>query len=300
MTNTLSNLLIDFLKYLKTNQKCSTKTLQNYNFYLNRFVNWYSPNKKISGINLKTIKQYCSWLNRLSDVHGIPLKINTQNYHLIALRSLLKHLNGKDIKTISPSSILLTKTIPTKIVNLGDGELSRLLEAPLSGGKKDTKRHLPATLSLARRAGGHKGSVTKIQFRDKAILEVLYSTGLRVSELVKLRKISKLKLSAQARYWLDEYLKNRDDKNPHLFISYDPSKDTKKTTFAPPSHIASDGRSKATAGKQENTKLYNFQPLTVRSIQRIVQKYAKLAGIKEAITPHTLRHSHRISQSETD
>lgn len=266
-TKTLSEYINKFIQHLKNIQKCSTKTLQNYNFYLNRFLSWYGPNKKISGINLKSIKQYCFWLSRLSDVHGIPLKINTQNYHLIALRSFLKYLNSKGIKTISPSSILLAKTIPDKIVNLRGGELSRLLEAPVAQENKKTRNQ------------ENNQNVTKIRFRDKAILEVLYSTGLRVSELVKLKKTSKLKLLAQARYWLDEYLKTRDDKNPHLFISYDPGNKSIN---------------------QENKKSSRELPLTTRSVQRIVQKYAKLAGIKKAVTPHTLRHSYRVSQSETD
>lgn len=250
----IDELIKQFLEYLEIEKNRSTKTVQNYDFYLKRFSKW-AGNISPSAITLEKIRQYRLWLNRFKDVKGESLKKNTQNYHLIALRAFLKYLAKRDIKTLSPEKIELGK-MPERVVDFLDGaDLERLLEAPL-------KLNLPEI----------------IMYRDKAILEVLFSTGLRVSELVSLKreqinlkrdeftvrgKGNKLRvvfLSEQAKSWLKKYLDLRQDTSPYLFVPYD------------------------RAHK-------DCESLTSRSIERLVCKYAKLAGITKKVTPHTLRHS---------
>src|SRR3972149_7461215 len=158
--SSLANLKKEFLEYLEIEKNRSHATLQNYNFYLQRFINWVKL-KKISDaekITLPLIRHYRLWLNRLTDKNNETLKKNTQNYHLIALRSFLKYLAKRDIKTLAPEKIELAKMPERQVEFLEGDDLQRLLDAPL-------KSQRPAI----------------IQKRDKAILETLFSTGLRVS-----------------------------------------------------------------------------------------------------------------------
>ncbi len=263
MSKTLSNYLTEFLEYLEIERNRSDKTLRNYDFYLKRFTGWLGGDKNPEAIDAEKIRQYRLWLNRLVDNHGEPLKKNTQNYHLIALRSFLKYLAKRDVKTLASEKIELMKMPDRDVSFLEGGDLSRLLEAPI---KENVDNQL-------------------IRYRDKAILEMLFSTGLRVSELVGLkkdnlnlnreeftvtgkgRKARVVFLSEQAKYWLKKYLGVRQDPNPFLFISHD---------------------LRNSKGKKEVTD----QPLTTRSVERIVRKYARSAGITKAVTPHTLRHSY--------
>lgn len=243
----------------------SRKTVRNYRFYLERFSAW-AKNPRPEQINLEMTRQYRLYLNRLNDRFGAPLKKNTQNYHLIALRAFLKYLAKRDIKTMPAEKIELGR-MPDRIVDFLEGsELERLLEAPLR----------------AERAGGEKGKHNITRLRDKAILETLFSTGLRVSELASLKrdqvktdreeltvrgkgaKPRAVFLSNQARYWIKKYLESRTDVSPFLFVSHDPAS-AKRDSIA--------------------------EGLTPRSVQRIVEKWAKAAGITKAITPHVLRHS---------
>lgn len=266
----LSSLVTDFLEHLEIEKNRSQKTIQNYAFYLGRFVQWCGdkPPDKISG---DAIRQYRLWLNRLVDVHGESLKKNTQNYHLIALRSFLKYLSKRDIKSLAPEKIELMKMPDREVTFLEGSDLDRLLEAPLLVFTDDTVAHV------------------LMKYRDKAILELLFSSGLRVSELANLkrdqinlkkdeftvigkgRKSRVVFLSEQARYWLKKYLDARKDMNVYLFVSHD--KKSKKMV-----------KGKRIAEEE--------QSLTTRSIQRTVQKHAKAAGITKAVTPHTLRHSY--------
>ena len=255
----LSTFLRQFLEYLEIEKNRSKKTIENYNFYLNRFIEWFGD-KKPEHLNAEAVRKYRLWLNRLVDAHSIPLKKNTQNYHLIALRSFLKYLAKRGLKTLTPEKIELMPMPDREVVFIEGSDLNRLLEAPLLINKNNEL----------------------IKLRDKAILELLFSAGLRVSELANLLKkninLKKEKfiimgkggktrtvfLSEQARYWLQKYLDKRIDLNPNLFISHDKCA-VKKDTDA---------------------------PITPRSIQRIVQRCAQAAGITKAITPHTLRHSY--------
>lgn len=252
----LNELIEQFLEYLEIEKNRSAQTVRNYNFYLKRFAKWASDVLP-SAITQEKIRQYRLWLNRLKDKTGKELKKNTQNYHLIALRAFLKYLAKRDIKTLSAEKIELSKT-PERVVDFLEGsDLERLLEAP-------TTIDLPDI----------------IKKRDKAILELLFSTGLRVSELANLKKEQvNLKkdeftvrgkgdkprvvfLSSQAKYWLKQYLDVRNDLSPYLFISHDRA------------HQKSE------------------MPLTPRSVERLVKKYSKVAGITKKVTPHTLRHSY--------
>lgn len=260
----IKDLINEFLEYLEIEKNRSAKTTRNYDFYLRRFREW-AKDPAPEQINLDLVRRYRLYLNRLNDKFGTLLKKNTQNYHLIALRAFLKYLAKRDIKTMSAEKIELGK-MPERIVDFLDGaDLERLLDAPL--------RLNPKTSSP-------KPSLT--QLRDKAILETLFSTGLRVSELANLKreqigadkeeftvrgKGSKPRtvfISNQARYWIKKYLDSRGDVSPYLFVSHDP------------------------AGKKRDNV---SQGLTARSVQRIVLKWAKAAGITKKISPHTLRHS---------
>ena len=255
----LSQFLRQFLEYLEIEKKRSQKTIENYNFYLNRFIEWFGD-KKPEQITSEAVRKYRLWLNRLIDAHGEPLKKNTQNYHLIALRSFLKYLAKRGLKTLTPEKIELMPMPDREVVFIEGSDLNRLLEAPLTLNKDNEL----------------------IKLRDKAILELFFSAGLRVSELANLLKkninLKKEKfiimgkgekarmvfLSEQARYWLQKYLEKRKDLNSCLFISHD----------------------KYTNKKDTNT------PITPRSIQRIVRRCAQAAGIAKEVTPHTLRHSY--------
>lgn len=254
----LNKLKINFLEYLEIEKGCSNETIKNYDFYLNRFFNWgnfTNPNK----ITKEKIREYRIYLNRIETKHGDNLKKNTQNYHLIALRAFLKYLTKQDIESLSPEKIELSKIPERQVDFLEMNDLEKLLEAPLS-----------------------KNINSIINLRDKAILEVLFSTGLRVSELVNLKKEeinfkkndltirgkgNKLRivfLSNQAIYWLRKYLEKRSDISLWLFVRHD---------------------------RAVNNNNEEKNKITPRSIQRMIIKYAKIAGITKKITPHVLRHS---------
>ncbi len=262
----LGNLAKEFLDYLEIEKGRSHKTIRNYRFYLLRIFSWLAQGEKKllpTDITLRKIKQFRLWLNRQTDHQGKPLKKTTQNYHLIALRSFLKYLTKQDIKTLSPEKIELAKTPEREVDFLEVDDLQRLLEAPL----KDNHPEI-------------------IKLRDKAILELLFSTGMRVSELCSLtREHINLKkdeftiqgkggkrrivfLSNQAKYWLKLYLDKRQDMDPALFVRHDRAKNKKE--------------------KESDKKIH---PLTPRSVERIIKRYSKIAGITKKVTPHTLRHS---------
>jgi len=257
MAKQLPIYLKEFLEYLEIEKNRSDKTLRNYAFYLQRFLNWLGKNKNPSNITAEKVRKYRLWLNRLTDVHGDPLKKNTQNYHLIALRSFLKYLAKRDIRTLSPEKIELPKAESRSLKFLNNEQMDRLLAQP---------------------------AISKISgLRDKAILELLFSTGLRVSELVKLNRdkidfkrrefgvIGKggrarvVFLSEKAVKWLKRYFDAREDNFNPLFIRL--------------------------LGKTDETNNGEKMRLSVRSIQRIVKKYVKKAKIPVNASVHTLRHS---------
>jgi site-specific recombinase XerD len=260
-----TTLIGDFLTYLEVERGRSEKTVRNYDFYLRRFFGWAKepdPQK----ITLDQVRNYRVYLNRYKDERGIALKKNTQNYHLIALRSFLKYLAKRDLKSLAPEKIELAK-MPTRIVEfLESHELDRLLEAPTTDAQ-----------GLSRASG----ALPLIKLRDKAVLELLFSTGLRVSELASLTKdMINLKrdeftvrgkgdkprvvfMSNAARFWIKEYLDRRHDTEPYVFINHDRAAEDRESERA----------------------------LTPRSVQRIVERYARKAGITKRITPHVIRHT---------
>ncbi len=262
---TTNKLITEFLEYLEIEKGRSVKTIRNYDFYLRRFSEW-AKNPTPGKISKEMVRKYRLWLNR--SVPGraeATLKKNTQNYHLIALRAFLKYLSRRDIKSMSPEQIELAKQPVRTVEFLEEDELDRLLNAPMS-------KH--------RRATSEPGW-SVVQLRDRAILETLFSTGLRVSELANL-KIEQINLkrdeftvrgkgdkprivflSDEAKKWIKKYLDKRMDTSPYLFVSHDRAKKGRKNTG----------------------------PLTPRSVERLVKRYAKEAGITKRITPHTLRHT---------
>lgn len=252
----MQKLIQEFLEYLEIERGRSINTVENYHFYLKRFAD-FSKLKSPAGIDQDVVRHYRLWLNRETTKHGDTLKKSTQNYHLIALRSFLKYLAKRDIKSLAPEKIELAK-IPERQVDFLEGDdLNRLLESPLK--TQEAKM---------------------IQLRDVSILQMLFSTGLRVSELSNLKidqvnltkdeftirgkgdKLRVVFLSNQTKHYLKQYLDARKDLSPYLFVRHDKAK-----------------------GKQEPKNL------TPRSIQRLLKKYSKLAGITKVVTPHTLRHS---------
>ncbi|MSR85624.1 hypothetical protein EXS71_04295 [Candidatus Uhrbacteria bacterium] len=256
----LSSHLRTFLEYLEVEKGRSPLTIRNYSFYLTRFIAWAKdPDPK--DIDQDMIHQYRLYLNRLASRGEDTLKKSTQNYHLIALRSFLKFLNKRDIETLSAEKIELARQGTREVSFLDAADLERLLDAPA---KSD--------------------SSSIMQARDRAILELFFSSGMRVSELANLKrdqinlkreefsvrgkgdKLRVVFLSNQARHAIQTYLDLRKDEAPYLFVRHDRG---------------------AAKGEKEN----NTGPLTPRSIERLVHHYAVATGIPKKITPHTLRHS---------
>ncbi|MFW5888206.1 MAG: tyrosine-type recombinase/integrase [Patescibacteria group bacterium] len=261
----LPNHLYDFLDYLEVEKGLSNKTQENYARFLNKFFYWLKKDKSdhLLPHQLSTdhIWRYRLYLSRHIDPKSKKtLKKSTQNYYLIALRCLLQYFVEKDIDTLPPSKVKLAKDKGDKEVNfLKLEQIKQLLNAP--------------------------GVNTRIGLRDKAILETLFSTGLRVSELVALNrdqlrikkntddlevgiigkgnKIRTVYFSERAIDALRNYLESRQDMDNALFINYKPG-------------IEKTDRSRR---------------LTPKSIEEIIKKYVKIAGLPINSTPHTLRHS---------
>ena len=268
----LQKLITNFLEYLEIEKGRSENTLRNYDFYLRRFAKFAkitNPEK----ITYDLVRKYRLWLNRYSDKKtGQQLSQKTQNFHLIALRSFLKYLSRQDIQSLRAEKIELAQQSQAQINFLDGDDLDRLLEAPLKSDAREIAR-----------------------LRDKAILETLFSTGLRVSELCKLTKETvnlkkdeftirgkgnKLRLvflSDRAKQAIKNYLDKRVDVSIDLFVAHDRAKPAR--------------RSLGEGGKSQSRKQQKSAALTARSVQRIVEKYARAAGITKEITPHTLRHS---------
>src|SRR3989338_2400303 len=252
---TLKELHKQFLEYLEIERNRSLKTVENYDRYLKRFFN-FAEVSDANDIDDELVRKYRLYLNRLGENNGKALKKQTQGYHLIALRNFLKYLAKRGIKTLTADRIELGKTPSRQVEFLEGEELNRLLE---SASGKDLKN-----------------------LRDRAILELLFSTGLRVSELCSLNrdsvnlkrdeftvrgkgdKIRVVFLSETAKSALKNYLEKRTDVNEALFISHKPT----------------------TNNLQLTTRL------TPRSIQRMIKIYSAKAGITKKVTPHTIRHSY--------
>jgi len=257
----LDQLLIRYLEYLEVERQVSQYTIRNYNHYLQRFIAWLKDTKNdlvVSVIDIDLISKYRVYLARFTDDNGEPLSRATQSYHVIALRSWFKWMIKRDIPVMAPEKIELPKVENHSLKFLTIDQLDRLLAQP----------------KLA----------TIMGLRDRTMLEVLFSTGLRVSELVKLdrdqvnldkrefgvmgkgRKLRVVFLSEEATKWLSRYEFTRKDMWEPMFIRYSRQKES------------------ITSGGEK-------MRLTARSVQRMVEKYRKMAKLPVPITPHGLRHT---------
>lgn len=261
----INDLKTQFLEYLEIERGRSQKTIENYDHYLDVFLDW-AKIKDAKEVTDNLVRNFRIYLNRLEDKRGKSLKKATQSYYIIAIRSFLKYLAKRDIKTLQAEKVEIGKIQEREIEFLEENEVERLLEAA-------------------------DGSTFK-SLRDRAILELLFSAGLRVSELISINrdrldlksgelsvrgkgdKIRVVFISDTARKSLEMYLNKRTDIDPALFVR--DSKALKK--FA---------SKKEKSGKKSDNDLR----LTPRSIQRIVKYYATKAGIVKNVHPHTLRHS---------
>ena len=261
----ISELVADFLESLEIEKGRSTKTVENYGLYLARFIDLITEDFKgqemikPSDITPEILRRFRLKLNRFSDNQNKErLSALTQSYHLIALRGFFKYLAKRGIKSLDPSLIDLPRAAKKQVTFLHFDEIERLLaEIPL-----DTESGL----------------------RDRAIIELLFSGGLRVSELCSLNRDSinlerrefmvrgkgkkdrPIFIDKSTAECIEDYLNMRTDTLPALFLNN-------------------------SANKQIPSTSGDFRRLTPRSIERIVQKYTRLAGITKHVTPHTMRHS---------
>lgn len=265
MASALKPLITDFIEYCELEKNLSQGTVQIYDFYLNHFADWVVKQRggaevTVEDIDYEMVKDYRLFLTRqVSEVTRHNLKRSYQNYFLVAIRAFLKFLAKRGYKVLSSDQVELGKNGDRIVKFLDEKQLQQLLEAP------DT---------------------TTIEgLRDRAILETLFSTGLRIAELVGLnrdsvnldtrefgvigkgRKARVVFLTEAAVFWLEKYLRLRKDDYSPLFIRYKGKK-----------HDIED-------------KKGEDQRLTTRSMARMVEKYVKYLGLPVKATPHTLRHS---------
>lgn len=261
----LADLKNQFLEYLEVERNKSPKTIEAYDRYLKRFLGWSKADDP-SDITDGLVRSYRVFLNRFQDRRGNPLKKATQNYYVIALRSFLKYLAKQDIEVLPAEKVEVGQVPHREVEFLEEPEVERILEVAEGGSFK--------------------------ALRDRAILELLFSAGLRVSELTGINR-DKLNLKTQeivvrgkgdkvrltfisdsAKDALERYLDKRTDIDPALFVR--------------PARIATQSVAGGDLKRLEKTDELRLTP---RSIQRIVKYYAAKAGIVKDVHPHTLRHS---------
>lgn len=251
MAADLKALKTQFLEYLEIEKGRSIKTMENYDRYISRFL----EHMKISApakITEQAVREFRMWLNRQSGVGG-GMKKKTQNYYMIAIRAFLKYLRKMDIESLQPEKIELAKVGARDLDLITTDELERLIQAPTGE--------------------------TETALRDRAMLELFFSTGLRVSELCALNadidltrdefsvrgkgdKVRVVFLSPSAKKAVAEYLKKRNDMGEALFVGT------------------------GQGGKDDKDTLR----ITPRTVQRIVKRYAIKAGITRKVSPHIIRH----------
>ena len=252
----MSELLLDYIEHLEVEGGRSAKTAENYKLYLERFVE-FTDDIVVSKITSEVVRKYRLWLNRYKNDNEDELATITQGYHLIALRGFLSYLSKRDITSLSPEKIVLPKIARKQVTFLHFDEVQRLLEQ----------------IDLGSESG----------LRDRAIIELLFSSGLRVSELVNLnrdhvntkrrefmvrgkgQKDRPVFIGEASALRVEDYLATRLDNLPPLFLSYSRNNLSSMTG--------------------------DYRRLTARSIQRLITKYARLAGITKHVSPHTMRHS---------
>ena len=251
-----SELLLDYIEHIEVEGGRSAHTAENYTLYIERFIE-FTNDIMVEKITAEIIRKYRLWLNRYKNSNGDELSTITQSYHLIALRGFLNYLLKRDIPSLAPNKIELPKTSRRQVTFLHFDEVERLLDQ----------------IDISDETG----------LRDRAIIELLFSSGLRVSELVNLnrdhinttrrefmvrgkgQKDRPVFISESASHRVTEYLQSRNDNLPPLFLSY--------------------------SCNIETTNSGDYRRLGARSIQRIINKYTRLAGITKHVSPHTMRHS---------
>jgi len=263
----LSHLKVDFLEYCEIEKNLAVSTLKMYDFYLSKFIEWLNENQITisvpSDINEDIIRKYRVYLNRkIGKTSGQLLMKRSQKTHLVTLRAFLKYLGAvKDFDVVPPDKIILGKSEASEPKFLNESQLIDILTGP--------------------------DITTEIGLRDRAIMEILFSTGLRVSELTSLnrdqinidtsefsvigkgRKVRVVYMTDRSKDWLIKSLDTRGDKFSPLFIRYSGAKPDMES-------FENDG---------ENLRL------TARSVQRMIKKYSLMAGISVDVTPHVFRHS---------
>jgi len=264
----LKQLKTQFLEYTEIEKGRALKTVENYDHYLTRFLE-YIKNDNPEKIDDAMVREFRLWLNRQSTGNnratGNTLSKKTQNYYLIAIRAFLKYLARENIKSMAPERIELAKITERSLDLITHLELGRLLKSPSGTDLKD--------------------------LRDKAILELLFSTGLRVSELCSLTsdidlnsdelsirgkggKVRVVFLSDDAKNAVKKYLAARKDMSDALFVQ----------VTSPKSDLGANSK------KQKSLSLTSGKPLTKRSVERIVKQHAIKVGISKKVTPHVMRH----------
>jgi site-specific recombinase XerD len=252
----ISELIMDYIEYLEVERGRSSKTAENYHLYLERFIE-FSGDLTSDKITADIVRKYRLWLNRYKNDQNDELALITQYYHLVALRGFLAYISKRGIQSLTPEKIELPKIVRKQVSFLDHDEVLRLLDT------FDTSK-LPG-------------------LRDKALIELLFSSGLRVSELTSLnkdhvntkrreftvrgkgQKDRPVFISEKAAEMVEEYLAKRTDNLDPLFISYSRNVSS-----------SNDG---------------SYRRLSPRSVQRMIEKHSKLAGITKHVSPHTLRHS---------
>jgi site-specific recombinase XerD len=257
----VNSLIVDFLEYMEIEKGYSPLSIREYQHYLRRFSEWLDQNYygcKPQDINLEIIRKYRIYLAHLNNRKNTLIKQTTQSYHLVAIRAFLRYLLVKrEISVLSPDKIDLPKQKMRSVSFLNSDQLERLMNSPKIS--------------------------DELGLRDRTMLETLFSTGLRVSELISLNrdqvdlkrqefgvrgkggKLRVVFLSDTAAEWIDRYIKERSDNFKPLFIRY--------------------------SGKVNTEKNGEKMRLTTRSVHEIVAKYAQRCGLAIKVSPHTLRHS---------
>ncbi len=252
----LSLLVHDYVEHLEIERGRSPRTAENYLHYLEMFEQ-FAAIDEVKDITSELVRKYRLWLNRHENDRGETLSLLSQNYHLIALRGFLRYLSFRDIPSLSPDKIVLPKVVRKQVTFLHFDEITRLIEQ----------------INCSEESG----------LRDRAIIELLFSSGLRVSELVALnrdyvntkrrefmvrgkgQKDRPVFVTKSAAEHVDAYLAARLDNLPPLFLAYSRNNQASQTG--------------------------DYRRLTARSVQRMISKYARLAGITKHVSPHTMRHS---------
>lgn len=280
---TLHEHIENFLLDIAVEKQLSKYTQRNYRHYLERFMAFYGADSSLEKLVLRDVKMYRLHLTEITDKNGMPLSTKTQNFHVIALRAFLKYARKNDIESLAPEKIELAKEPTREVEYLDREELERLFKA-VSDVYSERVAQAHAGRKAPREVFLHQLELRAL--RDSAILELLYSTGLRISELVRLDrdqvhlerreftvrgkggKTRLVFISKRAAEAVAAYMNKRTDGFSPLFLNY----------------------TRRNAGKDDVLD-DKVRRLTTVAIEAMVRSYAAHAGIMKKVTPHVLRHS---------